>query len=37
MLFDIIVIGGSYAGMAAAMQIARARRSPVANFPVTAA
>jgi thioredoxin reductase len=27
MLFDIIVIGGSYAGMATAMQIARARRN----------
>jgi thioredoxin reductase len=27
MLFDIIVIGGSYAGMAAAVQIARARRN----------
>lgn len=26
MLFDVIVVGGSYAGMAAAMQIARARR-----------
>ena len=27
MLFDVIVIGGSYAGMAAAIQIARARRN----------
>lgn len=26
MLFDVIVVGGSYAGMAAAIQIARARR-----------
>ncbi|HYP13162.1 MAG TPA: NAD(P)/FAD-dependent oxidoreductase, partial [Bryobacteraceae bacterium] len=27
MLFDVIVLGGSYSGIAAAMQIARARRS----------
>jgi thioredoxin reductase len=27
MLFDVIVVGGSYSGMAAALQIARARRS----------
>lgn len=29
MQFDVIVVGGSYAGMAAALQIARARRSVV--------
>lgn len=36
-VYDVIVIGGSYAGMAASLQLARARRQVLISTPVSAA